>query len=193
MLFISFCCIWHVLLYVVSLVSHLQNEFTDINCSHELSVKIWEMVVARVMLIPLFHCFALYAQTNLTGFKGWKFWLRMAVVWIVYSIFTWTYTRMRKWYVCTGRDNSWVFRRAVIVNICSLLVRTILMLLLVRCLRLEWRINFGWLMVTAAWGYLFMIFCKAQWISSGESENESIRTTTKSVFVWMPILTMVYE
>jgi len=54
-LFISLCCIWHVSLYVVSLFSHLHNEVTDINCSHESSVEIWEILVARVMLIPLFH------------------------------------------------------------------------------------------------------------------------------------------
>jgi len=187
LLFISVCCIWHVLLYVVSLFSHLHNEFTGAKCSHESSVKIWEIVVARVMLRPLFHCFALYAQTNLRGFRGRKFWLKSAVVWIVFTSYSTTYQSMWALYVCTGLGNS------LVLNICSLLLRIILMLLLVRCLRLEWRANFCWLMVIWGWTYSFLIVCKVRWVSLGASESESIRTTTKSIFVWMPILTMVYE
>merc|ERR1719193_2777662 len=45
LLFISFCCIWHILLYAASLFSHLHSEFVETNtCVHERSMKIWEIV-----------------------------------------------------------------------------------------------------------------------------------------------------
>jgi len=193
MLFIFLCCIWHVLLYVVSLFSHLHGEFKELNCSHQSSVKIWEIVVARVMLIPHFHSFSMWAHTNLRGFRGRKFWWRIAVIWIVYAAYTTIYHFTWSKYACGGRDDGLEPWNSGAVNISFLLLRTILMLLLVRLLRLEWRITIGWLLVTHLYWNLFLIFCKVKWIPSGESECESIRVTTKSVFVWMPILTMVYE
>jgi len=48
-----------------------------------------------------------------------------------------------------------------------------------------------WLLISTYW-YMFVVFTKVQWIAAGESRSDGIRTT-KSIFVWMPMLTMVYE
>jgi len=95
LLFISLCCIWHILLYVASLFSHLHSEFADTNtCVHERSMEIWEILVARFMLIPSFYYLGFYVYTNLRGFRGWKLWLRITVIWIANAILNQLYHSM---------------------------------------------------------------------------------------------------
>merc|ERR550534_1906713 len=63
-------------------------------------------------------------------------------------------------------------------------------ILLIRFLRLDWRINTRWLFVLGLSWDFWLVFCHLYWVRDVGGETAR---TTKTVFVWMPLLTMVYE